>query len=44
VLGVDGARRVAGELLARCRDALRPLGPPAAPLEGARAFVVERAG
>ena len=44
VLGVAGARRVAGELLARCRDALRPLGPPAAPLEALAAFVVERAG
>jgi geranylgeranyl diphosphate synthase type II len=44
VLGVDGSRRIARELLARCRDALHPLGPPAAPLEALAAFVVERAG
>jgi len=43
VLGIDGARRVARELLARCLDALAPLGDRAEPLRALATFIVERA-
>ena len=43
VLGVEGARRVARELLARCLDALAPLGARAEPLRALATFIVERA-
>jgi geranylgeranyl diphosphate synthase type II len=43
VLGIDGARRVARELLARCLDALAPLGNRAEPLRALATFIVERA-
>jgi geranylgeranyl diphosphate synthase type II len=43
VLGIEGARRVARELLARCLDALAPLGARAEPLRALATFIVERA-
>ncbi len=43
VLGVDGARRVARELLGRCLRVLEPLGMRAEPLRALATFVVERA-
>jgi geranylgeranyl diphosphate synthase type II len=43
VLGVDGARGVAHELLGRCLAALAPLGERAAPLRALATFIVERA-
>ncbi len=43
VLGVDGARRVAHELLARCLAVLQPLGARAEPLRALATFIVERA-
>jgi geranylgeranyl diphosphate synthase type II len=43
VLGVDGARAAARELLARCRAATDVLGAPAEPLRAIATFVVERA-
>ena len=43
VLGVEGARSVARELLARCRAATDLLGVPAEPLRAIATFVVERA-
>jgi geranylgeranyl diphosphate synthase, type II len=43
VLGLDGARAVARELLARCYAATDALGAPAEPLRAIAAFVVERA-
>jgi len=43
VLGLDGARRVARELLERCYAATDVLGVPAAPLRAIATFVVERA-
>jgi geranylgeranyl diphosphate synthase type II len=44
VLGIDGARRAARELLVRCLAAIAPLGAPAEPLRALATFVVERAG
>jgi geranylgeranyl diphosphate synthase type II len=44
VLGVEGARAVARELLARCLAATEALGEAAAPLRAIARFVVERAG
>jgi len=44
VLGIDGARRAARELLVRCLAAIAPLGAPAEPLRVLATFVVERAG
>ena len=43
VLGLDGARDVARDLLARCLGALGGLGPAAEPLRAIARFVVERA-
>jgi geranylgeranyl diphosphate synthase type II len=43
VLGVEGARRVAVDLLAQCESALVPLGPAGERLRSLAAFVVERA-
>jgi geranylgeranyl diphosphate synthase type II len=43
VLGLDGARRVARDLLARCLDAVAPLGARAEPLRALATFIVERA-
>lgn len=43
VLGIDGARGVARELLARCLAALAPLGERAEPLRALATFIVERA-
>jgi geranylgeranyl diphosphate synthase type II len=42
-LGVDGARAVARELLARCLAAADALGAPGEPLRAIATFVVERA-
>jgi geranylgeranyl diphosphate synthase type II len=43
VLGLDGARRAARELLGRCLAATETLGPAAEPLRAIATFVVERA-
>jgi len=43
VVGLDGARHVARELLARCRAATDALGAAAEPLRALATFVVERA-
>jgi hypothetical protein len=43
VLGLEGARGAARELLARCLAATDALGPPAEPLRAIATFVVERA-
>jgi geranylgeranyl diphosphate synthase type II len=43
VLGLDGARRVARDLLGRCLAATEALGPTAEPLRAIARFVVERA-
>ena len=43
VLGLDGARAAARELLARCLAATDVLGPSAEPLQAIARFVVERA-
>jgi geranylgeranyl diphosphate synthase, type II len=43
VLGIDGARGVARELLGRCRAAADTLGEAAEPLRAIATFVVERA-
>ncbi len=42
-LGIDGARDVARELLARCLAAVAPLGARAEPLAALATFIVERA-
>ena len=44
VLGIDGARHAARELLARCLAAIAPLGASAEPLRALASFIVERAG
>jgi geranylgeranyl diphosphate synthase type II len=44
VLGIDGARHAARELLARSLTAIAPLGVSAEPLRALATFVVERAG
>ena len=43
VLGLDGARAAARDLLARCRAAADVLGAPGEPLRAIASFVVERA-
>ncbi len=43
VLGIDGARTVARDLLARCLAAVARLGAPAEPLAALATFIVERA-
>ena len=43
VLGVDGARRVACDLMTQCHEALEPLGPAGDRLRALASFVVERA-
>lgn len=43
VLGVDGARRVARDLMEQCHAALEPLGPAGDRLRALASFVVERA-
>jgi geranylgeranyl diphosphate synthase type II len=43
VLGLEGSRAVARDLLARCLAAVGELGPPAEPLRAIARFVVERA-
>jgi geranylgeranyl diphosphate synthase type II len=43
VLGLEGARRVARDLLAECSRALEPLGTRAEPLRALATFIVDRA-
>lgn len=42
LLGMDGAKSKAGELVERCKSHLDPFGAAAAPLKGAADFVFER--